>query len=85
MPALLFGPVEFLTASGCTQCRHEAVTDQRVDACDVGSREPTGEATHDLELIKSSATPLAYLEVPFDAPSLVFSQVAIDIVGDHVD
>ena len=50
-----------LAASRCPQCRHEAVTDERVDACDIGGRKPTGEANHGLELIKSSAASLAYL------------------------
>jgi hypothetical protein len=38
-----------------------------------------------LELFKGNPASLAYLEVLFGAPSLTFTQRAIEIVGDHVD
>jgi hypothetical protein len=74
-------PFEFLTASRYTQCSHEAVADQRVDACDVGRCEPTGEADHGLELIKSSAASLTSLKVPVDAPSPSFVHLAVEVLG----
>jgi hypothetical protein len=70
-----------LTASHYPQCSHEAVADQRVDPCDVGRCEPTGEADHGLELIKRNAASLASLEVPFDGLLLAFVQLAIDVLA----
>jgi hypothetical protein len=77
----LCGSVEFLTAPHYSQCSREAVADQRVDAYDVGRCEPTGDADHGLELIKSSAASLTSLKVPVDAPSLSFVHLAVEVLG----
>src|SRR5919106_3418239 len=84
-PRIFAAPLTSLTTSHYTQGGHEAVADQRVDACDVGRCEPTGEADHGLEMIESSPAPVAYLEVPFDALSLAFVQLAVEVLGHLVD
>src|SRR5918992_98728 len=76
---------EPLTASRYPQHSHEAVAGQRVDPCDVGWCEPTNETDHGLELIESSPAPVAYLEVPFEALSLAFVQLAVEVLGHLVD
>jgi hypothetical protein len=70
-----------LTTSHDTQCGDEAVADLCVDVRHVVLCEPTGEADHGLELIKSSAAPLAGFEVLFDAPSLAFAHRAVEVLG----
>jgi hypothetical protein len=78
-------PLLFLTAPGCTQGGHEAIAGQGVDLCDVGCCEPTGHSDHCTELIESSAASWAFLQVAFDAPSLVLVQLAVEVLGHTVD
>jgi hypothetical protein len=74
-----------LTTSHDTQGGDEPVADQCVDVRQVGRSEPTGDAYHGVELIKSSAAPLAGFEVLFDAPSLAFVHLAVEVLGQAVD